>query len=199
MADATIRVQVDRQSGGAIRVLSPGVGFWLDPPRPGTLLEPGSRIGLFGYLNSRMELRLPDGAAGRMSGPLPVDRSVPVEFGQTLCTLLPIEHDVENAGANDAHRPAGEVDTQGEVRVFVAPTDGIFYRGPAPGAAPFVEKGSRIRLGGAVGMVEVMKTFSRIFYEGPGLPDPAEVVEIRCGDGREVRAGQTLIVVRAAR
>jgi biotin carboxyl carrier protein len=40
-----------------------------------------------------------------------------------------------------------------------------------------------------------MKTFNQIVYGGPGLPEEAEVVEIRCADGAEVSAGQTLMVV----
>ena len=79
---------------------------------------------------------------------------------------------------------------------MVSPTDGTFYRGPAPGTRPFVEPGSRVRAGQPLGLVEVMKTFNQIPYGGPGLPEEAEVVEIRCGDAEEVHAGQVLMFVR---
>ena len=54
----------------------------------------------------------------------------------------------------------------------------------------------RVRRGDAVGLVEVMKTFNQILYQGPGFPDQAEVVEVRLQDAEEVRAGQVLVVVR---
>ena len=41
-----------------------------------------------------------------------------------------------------------------------------------------------------------MKTFNQILYDGPGVPDEAEVVEVRASDAQEVAAGQVLIVVR---
>jgi biotin carboxyl carrier protein len=53
-----------------------------------------------------------------------------------------------------------------------------------------------VRRGDAVGLVEVMKTFNQILYDGPGFPEEAEVVEVRCEDGQEVRVGEVLVVVR---
>ena len=47
-----------------------------------------------------------------------------------------------------------------------------------------------------MGLVEVMKTFNQIQYGWPGLPDEAEVIEIRVEEGAEIRAGQILVVVR---
>jgi hypothetical protein len=41
-----------------------------------------------------------------------------------------------------------------------------------------------------------MKTFNQILYDGPGCPEEAEVVEVRCEDAQEVSAGQILVVVR---
>ena len=68
--------------------------------------------------------------------------------------------------------------------------------GPTPGARPFVEPGTALRAGQVVGLVEVMKTFNQILYGGAGFPERAEVVEVRCGDAQEVRAGQILMVIR---
>jgi acetyl-CoA carboxylase biotin carboxyl carrier protein len=79
----------------------------------------------------------------------------------------------------------------------VSPVDGVFYRGPGPQATPFVEVGSRLRVGQPIGLVEVMKTFNQVLYGAIGLPEEAVVLEVRCGDGEEVRAGQTLLVVRS--
>ena len=58
------------------------------------------------------------------------------------------------------------------------------------------EVGGRVKRGQPIGLVEVMKTFNQILYDGPGFPDEAEVVEIRAEDAQEVGVGQILIVVR---
>ena len=81
-------------------------------------------------------------------------------------------------------------------KAVTAPTDGVFYRRPAPDAAPFVEPGGRVEAGQPVGLVEVMKTFNQILYGGPGFPDSAEVLEIRAEEGAEIRSGDVLVVVR---
>ena len=94
---------------------------------------------------------------------------------------------------------AGPRDTSGVPRGAVgvtAPPDGVFSGRPSPAAPPFVEIGSRVRAGQPVGLVEVMKTFNQIVYGGPGQPEQAEVLEIRCEDGEEVCAGQLLVVLR---
>lgn len=199
MNEEILLVQIERGDDGLIGVLSPGVGWWSGHPHPGALVGPGSRIGTLHHLNSRFLLVLPDGAAGRVTGSLPRDRSVSVEYGQPLLLLAPI-HATEVAppdawpegapgGASGADIPAG-------AWAVAAPTDGVFYRRPSPDAHPFVEPGSRIRTGQPIGLVEVMKTFNPVLYGGPGLPDEAEVIEVRCGDTEDVRAGQILIVVR---
>jgi biotin carboxyl carrier protein len=190
-----VRVEHDRD--GMPRLLAPAVGWWLDPPHAGAVIGPGSSLGTLRTLNRRMELVLPDGAAGRVEG-VPRDRSVAVQYGEQMCRLIPLrasdqqalerEH-LESGHSAEAGLPPG-------TRAIVAPTDGVFYRRPSPDAPPFVEVGSRIRAGQPVGLVEVMKTFNQILYGGPGLPEEVEVADVRCTDAQEVQAGEILIVVR---
>jgi acetyl-CoA carboxylase biotin carboxyl carrier protein len=191
--------RIERGEDGRARVLSPGVGWWSHHPQAGALLGPGSRIGTLGRLGRRFALVLPDGASGRVTGPLPRDLAVPLEYAQPLFELAPVP------AAGDARALAEHAAAIGQpaatglppgARAVVSPTDGIFYRGTAPGARPLVESGTRIRTGQPLGLVEVMKTFHPIVYGGPGFPEEAQVVEVRCGDAEEVRAGQVLVVVR---
>jgi len=193
-----VLVRVVETEEGRVRVLSPGVGWWSAHPHPGALLGPGSRVGIFSSLHRRSVLVLPDGTAGRTVGNLPRKRSVAVEFGEALFELAPVDPNDE-AGVGGAAATLGhpsDADLPEGTRAVVSPTDGFFYRRPSPGAAPFVEVGSRIVNGDPLGLVEVMKTFNQIVYGGPGFPDEAEVVEIRADDAEEVRAGRILLVVR---
>lgn len=172
------------------QVLAPSVGYWTDPPHPGELVGPGSRIGTIIRLKQRLALVLPAGTAGRVERP-PGQHVRAVEYGEPLFRLVPLA-----AGATaTASSTRADVPAAGCWTV-VAPTAGVFYLRSAPESPPFVELGSRIRTGQAIGLIEVMKTFNQIQYGAAGLPDEAEVVEIRCGDGQEVAAGQVLVVVR---
>ena len=42
-------------------------------------------------------------------------------------------------------------------------------------------------------MIEVMKTFNQILFEGDGLPEEGVVEAVLVGDGEEVRAGDALL------
>jgi biotin carboxyl carrier protein len=198
MNDSILLPKIERTEAGLIRVLAPCVGWWDDPPHRGAWVGPGSSIGTIRQLNRRYRLVLPDGAAGRVGGRLPAHHVNAVEFGELLLELSPV--------ATAAREEAGESQTipgqppgatlAPEMLAIISPTEGVFYLRATPDAAPFVKAGSRIRLGQPIGLVEVMKTFNQIVYEGPGFPETAEVVEVRVNDGEEVEAGQILVVVR---
>jgi biotin carboxyl carrier protein len=190
------RVEVERD--GTARVLAPRVGWWSHLPPAGALLGPGSRIGLLSQLNRRFLMVLPNDAAGGIADGVPKQRALAVEYGQMLFKMEPVGEVAIGAGRQA--RESGGVSSGSALsegtRAIVSPTDGVFYRKPSPDAAPFVEPGSRIRRGQPVGLVEVMKTFNQILYDGPGCPEEAEVVEVRCEDAQEVSAGQVLMLVR---
>jgi biotin carboxyl carrier protein len=199
MNEPSLLLRVDRAGDGTLRVLSPGAGWWWEHPAEGTLVGPGGRVGRFSSLNRSFTLVLPEGAAGKIVGGVPGDRRVAVEYGQVLLELAPVRSGEDEGTVREGSAgSAVAADLAEGTRAVVSPTDGVFYRRPSPDAEAFVEVGSRVRVGQALGLVEVMKTFNQIAYGGPGFPDEAEVVEIRAGDAEEVRAGQVLIVVRGA-
>lgn len=176
-------------------MLAPAVGWWSDPPRAGAWVGPGSRVGRLRSLNRRVDLVMPDGVAGTVL-PLGHARVEPVGYGQLLFRLDPRPFGPGGTSPSKRARGSAEAGLPRGARAVTAPTDGVFYSRPSPAAAPFVQVGDRLRLGQPVGLVEVMKTFHQIVYEGPGFPERAEVLELRCVDGEEVRAGQALVVVR---
>ena len=77
-----------------------------------------------------------------------------------------------------------------------APSEGIFYRRPAPEAPVYVDLGAQVSTGAVLGLVEVMKCFNQIAYGGPGLPDKGEIVRILADDSAEVEFGQALFWIR---
>jgi len=184
--------RVERSGSELTRILAPELGWFWDLPPQGALVGPGSVIGQVRRLNHRYRLVLPDGVAGTVET-TSADGVREVGYGDLLFRLRPIE-----GGGGTAPGPGSELATAPPRDGFAvtAPTDGIFYRRPTPDAPPFVEVGTRVRRGQPVGLVEVMKTFSHIRYEGPQVPEEGVVVEIRREDGAEVVAGELLLIVR---
>lgn len=74
-----------------------------------------------------------------------------------------------------------------QVHTVNAPMVGVFYRAPEPGAAAFVELGSRIEVGDTIGLIEVMKMFNSVTASVSG-----EVLEILADANEFVEFGQPL-------
>lgn len=188
------RVEPGTDSGTVVR--APAVGWWSGIPRPGSVVGEGSHIGYLDRLGRRYLLELPRGASGCIVGGLPQGRRVALEYGELLFRLAPVESSrVGQEGTPDPGEDRAG-DLPGGAWAVVAPTDGVFYRRPAPDVEAYVDVGTRIRRGDAIGLVEVMKTFNQIVFDDPLAPDEVEVLEVRGGDGEEVSAGQVLVVVR---
>lgn len=179
----------DPKAGTALR--APKLGLWSDHPQDGTFVEPGSTAGTLTQLGRRFLLVVPDGVSGRVAIESRTQDALPVEYGETLFRVTPTDARTARPDASEAtsSRAPGALE-------ILSPTDGVFYRAAALGAKPYVVVGERVATGRPVGLIEVMKTFNPIAYGGAGFPDEAEVVEILAVDGQEVRAGQTLVVVK---
>jgi acetyl-CoA carboxylase biotin carboxyl carrier protein len=74
--------------------------------------------------------------------------------------------------------------------VVVSPMVGTAYRGPAPGARPFVEVGSPVKAGEPLIIIEAMKTMNQI-----PAPRSGTVLQILVEDGQPVEYGQPLMIV----
>lgn len=193
MSGAKLSLLVAAHPEGGTTLRSPAIGRWLDRPEDGAIVGPGGSCGTLRQLGHRWALVVPDDVAGRVVYEARSQATMTVEFGQPLFRVVPYAAGTDElvAKTTTAARAAGGT------REIVAPTDGVFYRGPSAGAPPYVAAGDRIKSGAAVGLIEVMKTFNPIAYGGTGLPDDALVVEVLAADGQEVRAGQALVIVKA--
>ena len=83
--------------------------------------------------------------------------------------------------------------SRGDLLEVTAPMVATFYRAAAPGEAPFVEVGVRIKVGQTVCILEAMKLMNELESEVGG-----EVVEILVENGTPVEFGQVLMRVRPA-
>lgn len=72
-------------------------------------------------------------------------------------------------------------------RTFASPLPGIFYRRLSPDQPPFKEVGDAVAAGDAVGVIEVMKTFTQVPAEAAG-----RLARFLVEDEAEVMAGEPL-------
>ena len=193
----TLRARLVRLADGKLRLEAPTVGLYRDPPRTGSLVAPDQPIGQLEILGVLHHLLAPAEAAGLVLPPETRDnpRRRPVEYGSLLVLLDP---EAVTAGAVQGpaigHRGRAGTDAM----VFRAPTAGRWYTRPGPGKPPLIEVGTLLEHGQAVGLIEVMKTFSRLHYGGEGLPTRARVRVIVVKDEEDVAAGDTLFELDTA-
>jgi acetyl-CoA carboxylase biotin carboxyl carrier protein len=89
--------------------------------------------------------------------------------------------------------PAAEppaVDPAKHPGVVASPMVGTAYRGPEPGARPFVDIGSIVRAGETLLIVEAMKTMNQI-----PAPRAGRVTQILIEDGQPVEFGEPLMII----
>jgi acetyl-CoA carboxylase biotin carboxyl carrier protein len=67
---------------------------------------------------------------------------------------------------------------------------GTAYRGPAPGARPFVDVGSQVKAGETLIIIEAMKTMNQIPATRSGT-----VIQILIEDGQPVEYGEPLMII----
>ena len=175
---------------GRVRLSSPEVGLWTGAPAPGAVLVPGSRVGVVLRLGVAHELVVPSGAAGVVVGEPPARLRHPVGHGDLLLELEPVSTGQAAQAASKAGSGANDL------LVVKAPSSGRFWHRPAPGEPAFLVEGERLSEGQALGLLEVMKTFSHVGYKSGGtLPPGARFVRYASADGAEVKAGAALVVV----
>ena len=71
-----------------------------------------------------------------------------------------------------------------------SPMVGTAYRGPAPGAPPFIDLGSKVVIGETLLIIEAMKTMNQI-----PAPRAGTVTQILVEDGQPVEFGEPLVII----
>ncbi len=173
--------------GGIIALRAPGPGVFTPAVGDGDLVSPGGVLGELAVLGRVSAVLAPAGAAGLVvRGPA----SRAVGYGDTLVAIDPA---LQRGGVV---APAAAQATAGvSGLVFRAPTSGRFYSRSAPDKPAFVTAGAMLGPGATICLLEVMKTFHRVTYGGPGLPESATVARVLVNDGDDVNAGDPLLAL----
>ena len=177
--------------GIAMRLAAPRNGWFTRARGAGQVLVPGADAGVLRVLDHHYALVVPPGVYGTIRS-APPDRVLePVGYGSVLYDLAALE------GGESLDVGAAQTEAAGPV--LGAPYPGRFWTRPAPGEDAFVAAGDVVEEGRAVGLIEVMKTFTQVVYRAEGgLPSRARVVRFLADDGAELRAGDPLLEVEPA-
>ncbi len=174
--------------GGSSDLLAPLVGIFTPKVAVGEIVSAGQVVGTIDILGVRWELTVPDGVSGRVTKRVGGARlRVPVEDGAALVSLSQASmQPIATAAATGSRDASGGL-------AFVAPMSGRFYSRPSPTDSPFISAGDTIQRGQTVGLLEVMKTFNRLVYQGDSLPEQATVEAIVPSEGADVVRGDVIL------
>jgi len=177
-------------------ILSPAVGFCSIEIEPGMFLNQGSRIAKLKVLNTTYDLLLPPNVHGKVIFEEEMEIIFPVDYGQVLFKLNPESNNIINQKENLTLDDLSPVDETADSGYLVyAFTTGIFYTRPSPDSLPFVRLGQKINKGKALGLIEVMKTFNHIIFQGTENSDKGMVKKIYVEDAQEVKSGDPLFLI----
>ncbi|MGN0508444.1 acetyl-CoA carboxylase biotin carboxyl carrier protein [uncultured Ruminococcus sp.] len=134
---------------------------------------------------SVFEIQKEDGSKIRLEKAQPAQQivnTIPVANG--VAAPAPVVPAVESAPAAPAAPVADNSKT------IDAPIVGVFYAASAPGKAPYVSAGKKVKKGDVVCIIEAMKCMNEIQAEEDG-----EIVEVLVKDGELVEYGQPLFKI----
>ncbi|QOF79414.1 acetyl-CoA carboxylase biotin carboxyl carrier protein [Variovorax sp. 38R] len=114
--------------------------------------------------------------------------AAPVQYVQTLAAAPAVAAPVAGAAAPAAAAPAVEAAPSGHA--VKSPMVGTFYRSSSPGAAAFVEIGSKVNEGDTVCIIEAMKILNEIEADKSGT-----ITQILGENGQAVEYGQPLFII----
>lgn len=129
---------------------------------------------------------------------------LPADPGESSAPASRIPRAAGEVGTGDNARAAGEMGTGDSARAageaaaspaegmceVLAPLLGTFYRAPQPGAAPFVDIGSRVETDTVVAIIETMKLMNPVYAGTTGT-----VSEICLHDGQFAEQDSVLMRV----
>lgn len=187
MKTVELVARAEKNDDGSITVFAPRPGFYRDAPAEGSLVRPGVSIGELEVLGALLTLKAPKLAFGLVVQP-PTDRlfaRAPVDFQTPLFRLSP-----EDAAGAHQHAESSREEEDVDAGSYRTTLGGRYYARPAPDRDPFVRIGDVLRGGETVALIEVMKTFNRLNYDGP----PVRVAKLLAVDGEDVEVGDVLFL-----
>lgn len=149
----------------------------------GRIVQPGDTLGWVHVLGNRSRLVAPPGAPARVSRVGVTRRRAPVGYGEALLALEALDVSAGHGASAEA------ADDVAEGTPFEAPMDGQLYLRPSPDEPAFVADGDLVQPGQTIALIEVMKFFYPIVWEGGA---PVRLLRYEAADAAPIEAGQVI-------
>jgi acetyl-CoA carboxylase biotin carboxyl carrier protein len=156
MADDILECRVRNQNNYR-EILSPHIGRAILHIAIDQDLLQGSIIGKLWCLNRSFLLKLPDDIDGRVISFKNDERMIKLAYNEVFLVLDQLQK------SQDA---AKNLPIEKNQKSINAPMDGMVYLSSSPDAPPFVKIGDEICHGQTIGLIEVMKSFYPVKYQG---------------------------------
>jgi acetyl-CoA carboxylase biotin carboxyl carrier protein len=118
----------------------------------------------------------------------PVVYSQPVAQPLAKAANNPQENKQEAAAGS---QKSGEATNQDGMSTFRSPMVGTFYRKPGADKEPFVKVGDTVKTGDVLCIIEAMKLFNEIEYDGPN----GKILKVLTDDASPVEYDQPLYLI----
>lgn len=168
-------------SHGTLQFRSPAIGMCRCRTRVGQSFLPGDIVAEIEVLNRKNLVIVPPQMAGTVTQIL-VKASQTVQFDDELFSIVLNAKDFVPAGTdllNLANRTVN------------SPLSGTFYRSASPQEPPLAQEGDVIQPGAALGLVEAMKVFNTLTFDGA---EPLKLAKVLVENGASVECGQQIFV-----
>lgn len=178
-------------------ITAPVLGLYSNLPITGEFINKGALVGKVRILNTLYHLYLPPNLSGTVINcNKNRDLIIPLEYHQELFSLGPDRPDQNNTSQLIAHNKNSKDNTPLEHGFAVTSfTTGIFYSSPSPDLPPFVTEGQQIEQGKVLGLIEVMKTFNHLTFQGTKNSDRGIIKKILVRNNQEVKLGESLFLI----
>lgn len=181
-------------------ISSPSVGSYLSPPKNGSILNNNGYAGTLRIHNTFYDLYIPEEVCGKIIIDKERDKIIPVGYGQELFRITLKEDLIKSAISQKNNKTESTEDLTKEPEegfIIKAFTPGIFYQKPSPEAPPYITENQKIEKGKVLGLIEVMKTFNQIVFQGIEAKNNniGVVKKIYVKDSQEVKMGQPLFLI----
>ncbi len=170
------------EENSRLRVLCPSIGFLKLSVKNGEFIDRERCIGKLVRLGQSFELYLPKEISGRVL----LESIVPsVGYGDEMFQVEVLDKKAEKL-----------IPEKNDSLSIDAPMDGMFYLCAAPGSPTFVKVGDMVRPQQVVGLIEVMKCFYPMKYEGAG---DVKIEKILLGNGSPIQSGTKIYLISSAK
>ncbi len=170
------------ESGDVTWLHAPAVGLFWPAVRPGDVVATGTALGEFQVLGTRWVLRAPEMAPARVVEVTPRAR-LGVAWSAPLLRVEALGLD-SSAGESTAASATAD-----GLVAFRAQMEGQFYRATGPDVPPFAQPGDVVQPGATIGLIEVMKFFYPVVWNGLAA---VRLVRFDAVDARPIEAGAVI-------